>query len=168
MKGFTLIETLVVLVIIVLLGVALGNLGLDIFKQNRLIASELKAEGDAKIALTKITTELRQAQTANNGAYLLEVASSTKLVFYSDVDRDGVRERLNYFLVGTELRRGLIEPTVGEPYVYNPAQEKISVVARDLISTSTPIFSYDNRIVKIAFSRLSGLVMLRNLKDNEK
>lgn len=201
MKGFTLVETLVVLGIVVLLSAALGSFGLSIFQQNRTITSELNAEGEAKIALARIITELRQAQLANNGAYLLEMASSTELVFYSDIDHDGVRERLNYFLAGPELKRGLIEPTVGEPYVYDLAQEKISVVIHDLINTDTPIFSYYDqtyngtstgsalslpvdvklaRLVKINFlidantSRapaplsISGLVMIRNLKDYEK
>ncbi|MGB9598473.1 MAG: hypothetical protein ACPLZH_01335, partial [Minisyncoccales bacterium] len=42
--------------------------------------------------------EIRQAQTAENGSFLIEKANDKEFVFYGDIDRDGRVERVRYFL----------------------------------------------------------------------
>ncbi len=142
--GFTLVEILVVTGIVVLVGLAISNFGRDLFEQNYVWSRELVAESEAKIAMNKIITELRTAQPSNNGAYPIELASSSGLVFYSDINNDGRRERLRYFLSGTALRRGETVPT-GQPYAYNTSTESVSTAVSDLINASSTVFTYYDR-----------------------
>jgi len=185
-RAFTLLEMLFVISIALILGLAISNFGADIFKQNYRFNRQLVADNEAKLALTRITAELRRAQPASTGAYPIEGASSTGIIFYSDLNNDGARERLRYFVSGNSFRRGVIAPT-GQPYVYNSANESLSTAITDL-GTSTPIIftyydsSYDGtasstalvepveikniRLIKIELLHLASQVMLRNLKDN--
>lgn len=184
-RGFTLVEILVVMGIVVIIGLAVGTFGRDIFWQNYKISQNLVIDAETKIALARLITELRRAQPASNGAYEIESASSTAIIFYSDIDNSGARARLHYWLDGTSFKRGVIKPT-GQPYVYNQNNESVSVIVNNLSSTST-IFSYYNnsydgtasslalippieirniRLIKINLLHLSSQVMLRNLKDN--
>ncbi len=61
------------------------------------------------------------------------------MFFFANIDSDDLKERLNYFLSGNILKRGVIKPG-GSPLTYNPANE----VLQDLIKDVTPatIFSY--------------------------
>lgn len=184
--GFTLVEILVVVAILVIIGVAITGLGADLFKQNYRLSKQLVADTEAKIALTRLITELRRAQPASTGAYAIESASSTGLIFYSDTNNDGIRERLRYFIAGSLFKRGLIIPT-GQPYVYNLSNESLSTVINNLGTSSPTIFtyydsSYDGtasssaltepveikniRLIKVDLLHLTSQVMLRNLKDN--
>ncbi len=184
--GFTLLEVLIVASIFVILGLAIANFGRDIFWQNYTVSRSLVAEGEAKMALARLVSELRRAQPASTGAYPLEVVASTEIIFYSDIDNDGLRERIHYWLNGGALKRGITRPT-GQPYVYNPDNESVGVAVNEVLNTTEPVFtyydeSYDGtasgtplsfpvdvysvRLVKIDFGNLSSQVMLRNLKDN--
>lgn len=195
-KGFTLIEIVIVCAIIVLLAVVVSGLGRDIFLNNYFLQKSLVAEGDAKGAINKIVKELRGAAPAETGAYPVELASTTAIIFYSDVDSDSQTERIHYFLDGRALKRGLVEP-VGQPMVYNTSNETVSILANDMVNQL--VFSYFNssydgtasssslvqpvavqepRLVKIELLidanpdrspkplYLTSQVMLRNLKDN--
>lgn len=185
-KGFSLVETLIVASIFVILGLAIANFGRHIFRQNYTVSKNLVTEGEAKMALSKLVSELRRAQPASTGAYPLEVVTATEIIFYSDIDNDGLRERLHYWLDSRSLKRGITRPT-GQPYTYNLNNESVGVAVNEVVSVSGIVFSYydDNysglasssplslpvdvytvRLVKIDFGNLSSQVMLRNLKDN--
>ncbi|OJI09631.1 MAG: hypothetical protein COV08_00605 [Candidatus Vogelbacteria bacterium CG10_big_fil_rev_8_21_14_0_10_49_38] len=142
-KGFALAEMIIVIFIVSLIGLALGRFGRDIFWHNFVISRSLVADSDAKLALARLISELRRAQPASNGAYPIAVAEADDLVFYSDLDNDGLRERLRYWLDGSTLKRGLIEP-VGPPYVYNQNAESVSSVIDDLTNVDNLIFTYYN------------------------
>jgi prepilin-type N-terminal cleavage/methylation domain-containing protein len=184
--GFTLLEVLIVASIFAIVGFAIASFGRDIFWQNYTISKRLVAEGEAKMALAKIVSELRRAQPASTGAYPLEVANSTEITFFSDIDNSGLREKMHYWLEGGTLWRGVTRPT-GQPYVYNGDNESVGTAINEVVNTSSTIFSYYDenydgtasstplsppfdinavRLVKIDFGNLSSQVMLRNLKDN--
>lgn len=141
--GFTLIETLVGLGIFILLVGIVSGLGRDIFYHNYNISQNLVAESEAKIALAKLSRELRSTQTAITGAYPLESVSSSSLTFYSDINNSGKPARLRYFVEGNDLKRGVVVPT-GEPYVYDLPQESVKTVISNLLATTTPIYSFFN------------------------
>lgn len=179
-------EMLIVISIGLIIGLAISNFGRSIFIQNYTVSKSLIAEGEAKMALTKIVDELRRAQPASNGSYPIELASSTAIIFYSDVNNDGLRERVHYWLDGKILRRGLTKP-FGQYSNYTTNSESSSVLVNNVINTNGTIFNYYNdsydgvasslsltqpvdvrsvNLVKIDLGNLSSQVMLRNLKDN--
>lgn len=190
------VEILVVLGIVALIAVPLSTFQKDVFSQNSMIQSGALAEEGTRRILKGIITELRTASPANTGAYLLAEAATSSITFYSDMNNDGVRDRIRYFLSGTSLKKGVIVPT-GSPLVYVVANEKLQTMADNIINGTTTIFSYyDSNYtgtssplstpVDISRVRLVGInigidpnpnrplapiwltssVMIRNLKDN--
>jgi len=139
--GFTLVEILIVVAIFLLIALALSQFIRDIFWQNYVVSQGLVADGEAKLTLSRMINELRRTESAANGAYPIEVAGSSTLIFFSDLDDDGLRERLRYWLENGDLKRGLIEP-VGPPYVYNPATETVSTPLKNLANAGGLVFTY--------------------------
>ena len=142
--GFTLVEILVVTGLIVLVGLAIANFGRDIFWQNLVWSRELVAESEAKIAMRRLMAEIRTAEPSNTGTYPIESADKSNFIFYSDINNDGKRERLRYFLDGQTLKRGETAPS-GQPYVYDLNTEDVSTLVNDMINPNNLIFSYYDR-----------------------
>lgn len=185
-RGYTLLEMIIVISLGLIIGLAISSFGRNIFTQNYAVSKSLIIEGDTKMAMTKMVSELRRTQPASNGSYPIELASSTTIIFYSDVNNDGLRERVRYWLDGKILRRGIIKP-FGQYSDYTTNNESINVLVNDFSTTSVSIFSYYNdsydgtasssplaqpvdvrsvNLVKIDLITLTSQVMLRNLKDN--
>ncbi len=140
-KGFTLIEILVVMGIIVLIGGAIMRFGSDIFINNLRQQKTFNNESEAKLALSQLVTELRTMSQSNTGTYPIEAVSTSSLIFYSDINKDNLKERVRYFRDGVVFKKGLVVPT-GQPYVYNLSNEKVSTLISSLASTTEPIFSF--------------------------
>ena len=131
---------------------------------------------------------------ADTGAYVINQAEASSFIFYSDIDNDGLKEKVRYFLIGTTLQKGVIKPT-GSPLSYNPLNETISTLAENLTNVSIfdyydkfydgttaplslPVNTSDIRLIKITIiidkdpnrsptaMTFSTEVSIRNLKDN--
>ena len=196
LAGFSLIEVLVVMFILGVVGIAIATFQNDIFSLNRILVSDLSSQQEVRVALKQISAELRSTSPSSTGAYAIAEASSTSLTFYSDIDDDGQRERMRYFLQNSILKRGVLKPS-GNPLTYNPANETITNLVQGVYATTTPIFHYYNagydgqttsmaqpvtttnvRLVKITLtvdknileppapSTLTTQITLRNIKDN--
>ena len=141
-RGFSLIELIVAVGITTLL---LGGMYLamtKVFSIGGYLTTSLDEQGQIRRALKDITPELRSASQSSNGSYPIGLASSTSIIFYSDVDEDGVKERLRYFLSTSTLWKGLLRST-SSPATYNTAYEVISPLVRNVVySTTTPLFQY--------------------------
>lgn len=193
-NGFTLIETLLVVAIFVLIVGVLTLFSRNVWIYNTFISAGLVNADTGRQVLKTMTSEIRTASVANTGAYVISAAETSSFSFYSDIDSDGLKEKIRYFLIGVSLQKGTIKPT-GNPLTYNPANEKISTLASNI--TNTSIFSYydkfydgttaplsfpvgvsDVRLIKITIvldqdpnrppapMTLSTQVSIRNLKDN--
>lgn len=139
-KGMTLIETAVALGIFSLIVVAVGAFARDVFYFNDVLQIGLNNVTEARKVLRPFANEVRSAQPSNLGAFALAQTATSSFAFYSDIDNDGVRERVRYFLVGDEFRKGIIEPT-GSPLVYNAANESVIKVIKNVVP-SAAIFNY--------------------------
>lgn len=141
-SGFSLIEILIVVGVVVVLSVPLSMFQRDVFTQNNMVQSGALATEGARTVLRKFGAELRTAAPANTGSYLLESLGTSTITFYSDPNGDGLRDRIRYFLSDNSLKRGVVTPT-GSPATYVLANEKISTLADNVINgTTAPIFSY--------------------------
>lgn len=195
-SGFTLTEVIIVIGLLSLFLIAILTFGRDIFVFNDRYQLSFAADSNAKSALKKLTAELRAAESSAMGSFLIESVASTSLVFFSDPDDDGVRERLRYFIEDRSLKRGLTEPS-GNPVTYRDSDEKIQTLIADLLTASSTFLYFDNsydgsasstplvepidlqdiRMARFVFviqspSRraapyvVQSEVMIRNLKDN--
>lgn len=140
-RGFTLVESLFSLALFVLIGGAVWYLQNDFSKANILIQSNLTGQHEINRTFKTFTAEARITSLSSLGAYPLAEATATSITFYADADRDGLKERLRYFLQNGELRRGYLKPT-GDPLVYNPLNESVTTIVRDVTNGATALFSY--------------------------
>ncbi len=141
-KGFTLVELLVSLGIISLIVFALSNFQRDTFTLNFTLQSSLNAQLDARRVVKVMVAELRKVVPSAVGSYPIESPSTTSVTFYSDVDSNGVIDRVRYYLTGTTIRKGVITPS-GSPLTYNPANEVVTNLINNVVSSSTlPVFQY--------------------------
>jgi prepilin-type N-terminal cleavage/methylation domain-containing protein len=141
-KGFTLVEVLISVAIITLLTVTATTFQKDIFSLNFTLQANLNAQLDARHVTKVMVAELRKASPSELGAYPIALASSTGITFYSDVDNDGLKDQVRYFLSGKTIKKGVTAPS-GNPMTYNPGNEKMSTIVADFIASSTlPLFQY--------------------------
>ena len=193
-NGFTIIELLFGISIFTIIVLVLTLFSRNIWIYSSYITAGLKASDSGRSSIKTMTKEIRTASVAETGAYIINQANNNTFIFYSDVDKDGLKERIKYFIENNTLKKGLTKPT-GSPLSYNLANEKIYILVENIINNS--IFEYYDknydgntvpltepinipaiRLVKINITtdentnrspapiNFSTQVSLRNLKDN--
>ncbi len=141
-RGITMVELLASLAIFSIVIVAVWALGSNIFIFNSTTSGSFQATQNSQAILKTIVKEIREASTGANGAYPLVSTGSTTLVFYSDVDNDGITEQIKYSLIGTTLFRTVIKAT-GAPLVYLSANQSTSTLITNVINgQALPSFQY--------------------------
>ncbi|MFZ5596495.1 MAG: PulJ/GspJ family protein [Bacillota bacterium] len=121
-SGFTLVELVVA---IALLGTVLAGLYQFMYIGQRTFqtgAAESRAVQDARLALIKMENQVRQAVVANSDNPV-QLVSSTQIRIYTDIDNNGLPERVTYRYVvnGTEkaLKQSVVSPINNSfPYSY--------------------------------------------------
>lgn len=140
MKGFTLIEVLIVIFIFVLSVGVLTGLIFWAYKTQSYILEQTSAIDSATKGVEIMIRELREATYGDDGSYPLEKAEDKEIIFYSDIDKDDETERVRYFLGGISSKDqvkecvsysqgGLCEVVFSNFYqgILKSAQIKISV-----------------------------------------
>lgn len=112
---------------------------LDISRSQIFLGESLESEENIKQALEIMVPEIRSIAASNNGSYPIIAASSSSFNFFSDINSDGLVEKVRYFLDDNDFKKGVIIPTLN-PVTYSPASEKITTLASDV--TSANIFYY--------------------------
>ncbi|MBI3888406.1 type II secretion system protein [Candidatus Nomurabacteria bacterium] len=191
--GFTLIETLVGVVIFVLILGGVTLFSKNTWTYNSFIFSELEGSNAGRTALKNMIAEVRTASSGSNGAYAINIATANSLTFYSDIYDDGLKEKITYSLTGTTLQRTVTKPT-GSPLGYTGASTTTNLVSNVTNATifdyydknydgttaalPTPVDIASIRLIKMTITTdldpirapspitFTTQVMLRNLKDN--
>ncbi len=195
-KGVGLVEMVVVVAIFSVISIAVWNFGAEIFNFNSTAGSNLTAQSEGRRVIKTMIKELRSVSPSSVGSYPLNQTATSSLIFFTDANADGIKERIRYFLQGNEVRRGVIVPS-GNPLTYNPANENITPIIRGVVNGNTAIFEYFDqsyngtssslpepvqatsvRLIKInlildsdpnkegGIINVTSQVTLRNLKDN--
>ncbi|MBI5732300.1 MAG: hypothetical protein HY982_02995 [Candidatus Magasanikbacteria bacterium] len=141
MKGFTLLELMLGFSIILVIVAAAGLFSGNVLNLNNIFKGTLETREEAGQTLQAMVTEIRSLAPSNIGGYPIEAAASSSLVFFSDIDTDGLFERVRYFVDGNNLKKGTVKPT-GSPLTYNPGNEIITEQIHNLILTASSTFSY--------------------------
>lgn len=139
--GFSVIEVLVGMFILTLVGLASYSFQKSILSQNKIISGGLTAQDEARRALKIMSAEIRTVSPASTGSYAIAQTATSSFIFYSNIDGDSFKERIRYFIDGATLKKGVIKPT-GNPLTYNPANETVSELARDVANAATAMFRY--------------------------
>ena len=142
-KGFTLLETVIVLAILVIVMGALVSSIRFFYRSNTHALEQSFAINSARIGIEKMVKDIREVAFSDEGAYPVISMASSSLVFYSDIDEDIFVEKVRYFLDGTNLRKGVVNSS-GDPLTYDDNNELISLVSDNVRNNAevTDIFSY--------------------------
>lgn len=141
-RGFTLAETIVVVAIVSVVGVALTSLIAYFYKSNSYIFQQTGAIDSAHRGLEYSFKNLREASYGDDGAYPVESAATSSIVFYSDVDNDGPVERVKIYLLNGTFYR-VVTNSAGSPPSYVGQSSATTTIATSVVNaTSTPIFRY--------------------------
>lgn len=141
--GFTLVELMVVVVIFTIISAIFAVFAAIYFRNYLFSFEENQAIGQAQTTMTQAIREIREARIAETGGWPLVQTDSNTFVFYSDVTNDGRTDRVRYFLEGTALKKGVIEPTQ-PPVSYPLVNEQIRTVADYVDNAGIPLFTFYN------------------------
>ncbi|MFC1748265.1 PilW family protein [Pseudomonadota bacterium] len=141
--GVTLVELLMAVFLFVVI-IASVAVFFDFFFDSYYFAYDENRNIDqAKFSVDILSSEVREAKISEEGAYPIITAGDQEFAFYSDADNDGDVEQLRYFLDGSVLKRGIIEPSA-PPNMYDPGTEEVSIVSDYVQNGATPVFYYYN------------------------
>ena len=101
-NGFTLLEMLIAISIFVLMMSAVTTFFVLLYKEQGSDIVRIERIEIAGRAIERISSEIRKMNRAENGGFPLESAQSQTLIFYSDIDNDGLTERIRYYLNDTD------------------------------------------------------------------
>lgn len=139
-QGFTLIEVLVSISILLMIGTGIITFERSVLTNTKVLQAELNSQQQVRRTLATFVSNVRAATQSGTGGYAIENAGTSSLIFYANIDKDSLVERVRYFVATSTLMRGVIKPT-GNTYL--PASESVSRVVSDVANdSSSPVFLY--------------------------
>ncbi|PIR76525.1 MAG: hypothetical protein COU32_01525 [Candidatus Magasanikbacteria bacterium CG10_big_fil_rev_8_21_14_0_10_42_10] len=140
--AFTLIEVVVALGMFALISVAVGWILINSVRSTNIIWDQLGVQNDGRAALEQFVDDVRRAETSSIGGYPISSATTTEFIFYANIDNDSGREKVRFWLDGTDLKKGVVQPS-GSPLGYD-GEESVVTVAQYVVNTqeNIPLFEY--------------------------
>lgn len=140
-SGYSIVETLVALGILTLIIVVITTFQKDIFSLNYSLQGSLNAQFEGGRVLRVMVGEIRSMSQSAAGAYPIAQAATSTMTFYTDIDNDGSKEKVRYYLQNGSLKKGVIDPS-GNPVGYTGTEKIETLITNVVNATSSPIFSY--------------------------
>lgn len=140
-RGFSSIEVIVAATLFSLMVFVVASVRGNVATLSNLVNQRLQSRQDIDRAVEQLVTDVRSASRSSQGAYPIEQATTSSLVVFSDVDGDGVFERVRYAVQGSDLVRGVTEPS-GDPLAYSTSSERVATAIGNLASSTSAIFQY--------------------------
>ena len=138
--GFTLIEILIAMTIFSGILLLVSIFGLDVYDFGIFLGDNLNAQQEIQSTLRVMASEMRAMNQSVIGSYAIEGASQNSISFYSDIDGDGLTDKVRYFLDGNILKKGVTKPS-GSPLSYSGTENIIEEIHNIYIPAGN-IFSY--------------------------
>jgi prepilin-type N-terminal cleavage/methylation domain-containing protein len=142
-NGFTLLELILAVFMFSFISLGIVWLSTIYFKTYSFSFEENQSIGIAQYGITMMVKEIREARNGDDGAWPLVICNDNDITFYSDVTNDGRSDKIRYFLDGTILKKGIIQPTT-VPVTYPTGNEVITTIASSVDTSTGPIFTYYN------------------------
>jgi len=139
-QGFTLIETIITIVIFALMMGVVSGFIVMAYRTQSYTWQQSIAISEARKGVETMVKEIREARPGDDGSYIIEKAEDFQFIFYSDIDKDLAVERVRYFIEGTDFKKGVIDPT-GWPIQYPLENEEIFTLSQ-YVRNQPPIFKY--------------------------
>lgn len=141
-RGMTVLELIVTIGIFGLVITSIVGIFLVSFRSKDIVFDQLEVQGQARKVVQDFVNEARAMSYSGAGAYPVQGASTTEIIFFTNIDNDSTPERVRYFLVTNTLKKGVIQP-LGNPIVYPTSTEVIYSVSTNIHNTSSLFYYYD-------------------------
>lgn len=147
-RAFTIVEVVVSISILVIIMAAVSSFQYDVLNYNRSSATTLTNIQEAQSIVKVMAKEIRSMSPSSNGAYPILSAGTSTVTFFADVDSDGTKEKIRYYIGTTTttrntIYRGFVKPS-GSPISYSGSESTKILATGIRNSSSTPIFEYYN------------------------
>ena len=184
-------ELVIAIGIFSLMLVGINELFVKSWQNYKLVVNTNEASVIANRGASEIVNVLRRMSDGDDGSYPILSANSFDLKFFSDIDKDGVVEKVHYYLSGADLMVGVSNPS-GFPLSYPSGDSSSSVLVHNIVNGGTqPIFYYFNgqnnsvsapvgnlidvKMIKVSLFvdrregdlNIESYASLRNLSDND-
>ncbi len=116
----------------------------NIFIFNLSSQASLTAQIESRKILKNMVAELRSASPSALGAYAIESAATSSIIFFADVNGDDNADRVHFYidLPTRTIKRGIVLAS-GAPPSYNLGSETVTTLMSDISNaTSAPLFEY--------------------------
>ncbi len=141
-KGFSLVETVVVVSIVVLISGTLAGIIQYFYRSNAYVLQEGTAVQSARTGVATAMQNLREASYGDDGSYPIGTAATSSISFYANVSSLGSVEKIKYYLDKKTLYRTVTYST-GNPPAYPAAVTSSTSVATFVQNdASLPVFQY--------------------------
>ena len=152
--GFTLIELIVAATVFGILSLAFGNFLVGSMTNYQYLQAQSNAAADITNLIGRVSRVVRGSTD------VVDAQANTLTVYAYFSPQDAIVKKVRYFVSGTTLNVGVTPPTGTAPnYTYDSANETVTVIAKDLVMGSTPVFTYydDNGTTLSATPNLSDI-----------
>ncbi len=191
-QGTTMIEAIVVSVVFGIIAISISAFVVNFYRTYGHTINQVQTVIQAEKAIATMIREIREATTAQDGAYILYNTTDREFAFFSDIDRDDSVELVRYYVEDSKFKREITEPLDTFPPDYSNGQKTTSVEAISIINSpsifkyynasgteifTTPIRRKDTEMMQVIMIintnpnmiddyELNSNVQLRNLKSN--
>lgn len=151
-RGFTLVETVVVIAIYTLVMFALFLSIETFYKFNAYAIAQSYQVNHAQRGIEIMVRDIREMTFADDGTFPLAIMEPDKIGFYSDIDRDDSVEYIEYELMATTTLVKRIYTAVGNPPVYSATAEATHILSEYVqnANQATSTFFYYDRTGALA------------------
>jgi prepilin-type N-terminal cleavage/methylation domain-containing protein len=140
-RGFTLLETIVVIAITTVVVLALGMFVVSFYRNDDYVLQEAQAVSSAQQGLTTAMQYLREASYGADGSYPIAYATSTAITFYADVNNDGTVEKVTLRYLNGKVYEAITEPS-GNPPSYGNTVSTTTLASYVTNGTTIPVFEF--------------------------
>lgn len=147
-RGFTLIELLVVCLTAGILGGAMLGIYESLIRYSADTQHRIINQDDARTAVNEIARYIRMAESSASNltsqSDAVAVATGYELVFYADINGNGLPDKVRYYMSGNTLRMAALAPnTSTTPPTYPTSYTTDGIVVMDgILNGATPLFTY--------------------------
>jgi len=144
-KGLTLVEMMIAILIFTIAMIGIAQLFKSVWNTNGYTIEMGQSSLAASQGVNTMVGYIRATQQGDDGSYPIVSANNQDLVLFSDYNKDGITERLHFYLSGGNLMMGVTNPTTTLPKTYPSGDQKTITIASNVVNnSSTPIFYYYN------------------------
>jgi Tfp pilus assembly protein PilV len=165
-RGMSFIEAMVWIALLISAMTAIASTVLHFYRTNAYSLEQATAVTAAQRGLDTTVRTIREAAYASDGAYPIVSVAPDSFTFYADVDTDAQLERVHYYLSGTTLMRGILNPNGNPPeYIGAETPEVVAEYVRNAsFGTTTPVFRYYDALGAEIASSTSAYTAVRFVK----